>query len=195
MKNRFRATVGVTAGIWLSFSFGSAAYAQARSADSAAVKKEAIVGVRDQGSMIKINFKEDSPMGTKDSSSKDDEKIVSALDTEYQEAVKNHDAATMNRILADDFVLVTGKGKVFTKSDLLKEAADTEVIYERQEDSNQTVRVWGNVAIVTALLWAKGTQKGVPFDYKLWFSDMYVRTQAGWRYLFAQASIPLPKTP
>jgi len=134
-------------------------------------------------------------MGTKDSSSKDDEKIVSALDTEYQEAVKNHDAATMNRILADDFVLVTGKGKVFTKSDLLKEAADTEVIYERQEDSNQTVRVWGNVAIVTALLWAKGTQKGVPFDYKLWFSDMYVRTQAGWRYLFAQASIPLPKTP
>ena len=195
MKNRFRATVGVIAGIWLSFSFGSAAYAQARLKDWAAVKKEAIAGIREQGSVIKINFKEDSPMGTKDSSSKDDEKIVSALDTEYQEAVKNHDAATMNRILADDFVLVTGKGKVFTKSDLLKEAADTEVIYERQEDSNQTVRVWGNVAVVTALLWAKGTDHGKPFDYKLWFSDMYVRTPAGWRYLFAQASISLPKTP
>ncbi len=134
-------------------------------------------------------------MGTKDSPSNDDEKIVSALDTEYQEAVKNHDAAKMDRILADDFVLVTGKGKVFTKADLLKEAADTEVIYERQEDSNQTVRVWGNVAVVTALLWAKGTEKGVPFDYKLWFSDTYVRTPTGWRYLFAQSSIPLPKTP
>jgi len=93
MKNRFRAAVGVIAGIWLSFSFGSAAYAQARLKDSAAVKKEAIVGNRDQGSGIKINFKEDSPMGTKDSSSEDDEKIVSALDTEYQEAVKHHDAA------------------------------------------------------------------------------------------------------
>jgi len=195
MKNRFRAAVGVIAGIWLSFSFGSAAYAQARLKDSAAVKKEAIVGNRDQGSGIKINFKEDSPMGTKDSSSEDDEKIVSALDTEYQEAVKHHDAATMNRILSDDFVLVTGKGKVFTKSDLLKEAADTEVIYERQEDSNQTVRVWGNVAVITALLWAKGTDHGKQFDYKLWFSDLYVRTQAGWRYLFAQASISLPKTP
>ena len=134
-------------------------------------------------------------MGSKDFSSNEDKKIVSALDTEYQEAVKNHDAATMDRILADEFVLVTGKGKVFTKADLLKEAADTEVIYERQEDSNQTVRVWGNVAVVTALLWAKGTEKGVPFDYKLWFSDTYVRTPAGWRYLFAQSSIPLPKSP
>ncbi len=134
-------------------------------------------------------------MESKASSSNDDEKIVSALDTEYQEAVKNHDAAAMDRILADDFILVTGRGKVFTKADLLKEAADTEVIYEHQEDSNQTVRVWGDVAVVTALLWAKGTDHGKPFDYKLWFSDIYVRTPTGWRYLFAQASISLPKEP
>ena len=60
-------------------------------------------------------------MGSKDFSSKEDEKIVSALDTEYQEAVKNHDAATMDRILADEFILVTGKGKVFTKADLRSE--------------------------------------------------------------------------
>lgn len=189
MKNRFCAAVGVIAGIWLAFSFDSAAYAQARSKDSTAVKKKAVT----KNAMDKI--KEDSPMGTKDSSSSDDEKIVGALDTEYQEAVKNHDAATMDRILADEFILVTGKGKVFTKADLLKEAADTEVIYERQEDSNQTVRVWGNIAVVTALLWAKGTDHGKAFDYKLWFSDLYVRTPAGWRYLFAQASISLPKAP
>jgi hypothetical protein len=30
--------------------------------------------------------------------------------------------------------------------------------------------------VVTALLWAKGAQKGKTFDYKLWFSDVYVRT-------------------
>ena len=127
-------------------------------------------------------------MNLKNSSSNDDEKTVRALDTEYQEAVKNHDAATMDRILADDFILVTGRGKVFTKADLLKEAADTEVVYERQEDSNQTVRVWGDMAVITALLWAKGTEKGKPFDYQLWFSDTYVRTPAGWRYAFGQAA-------
>ena len=123
----------------------------------------------------------------------DDKRIIAALDTEYQAAVRNNDAATMGRILADDFVLVTGKGKTFTKADLLKEASEQKVIYEHQEDSNQTVRVWGNTAVITALLWAKGSDHGKPFEYRLWFSDTYVRTSAGWRYVFGQSSIPLPE--
>ena len=52
----------------------------------------------------------------------DIKKIVADLDTQYQLAVKNHDVAAMDRILADDFALVTGRGKSFTKADLLKEA-------------------------------------------------------------------------
>jgi ketosteroid isomerase-like protein len=128
-------------------------------------------------------------------SSVDDEKAVVALDTEYQAAVEKNDVATMDRILADDFVLVTGLGKTYTKADLLNEARSKRTIYERQEDSAQKVRVWGDTAVVTALLRAKGTEDGKPFDYKLWFSDTYVRTPVGWRYVFGQASTRLPETP
>ena len=128
-------------------------------------------------------------------SSADDEKAVAALDTEYQGAVKTNDVATMSRILADDFVLVTGLGKTYTKADLLNEARSKRMVYEHQEDSAQKVRVWGDTAVVTALLWAKGTEDGKAFDYKLWFSDTYVRTPTGWRYVFGQASTRLPKTP
>jgi ketosteroid isomerase-like protein len=127
-------------------------------------------------------------------SSVGDEKAVAALDTEYQAAVKKNDVATMDRILADDFVLVTGLGKTYTKADLLNEARSKRTIYERQEDSAQKVRVWGDTAVVTALLRAKGTKDGKPFDYKLWFSDTYVRTPVGWRYVFGQASTRLPET-
>jgi ketosteroid isomerase-like protein len=122
----------------------------------------------------------------------DIESVLAALDAEYQEAVKNNDVATMDRILADDFALVTGNGRVYTKSDLLKEAAEKSVIYERQEDYNQTVRVWGDTAVVTALLWAKGTDRGEPFNYKVWFSDTYVRSPTGWRYVLGQSSLRLP---
>ena len=118
----------------------------------------------------------------------EDKATVAALDTEYQAAVKNNDAATMDRILADDFVLVTGKGKTFTKTDLLNSARDKDQIYEHQEDTEQTVRVWGDTAVVTALLWIKFTNKDGAKDYKLWFSDTYVRTKTGWRYVFGQAS-------
>jgi ketosteroid isomerase-like protein len=128
-------------------------------------------------------------------SSEEDAKTVAALDTKYQAAVKSNDAATMDQILADDFVLVTGRGKVFSKADLLESARKTEVTYERQDEEpgTQKVRVWGDTAVVTALLWIKAVQGGKPADYKLWFSDNYVRTTAGWRYVFGQASLPLPK--
>lgn len=122
----------------------------------------------------------------------EDASVVAALDKEYQAAVKNNDAETMDRILADDFVLVTGLGKIYRKADLLAEARGKRTIYERQEDGEQTVRVWGDTAVVTALLWAKGAEGGKPFEYKLWFSDTYVRMPTGWRYVLAQASTRLP---
>jgi ketosteroid isomerase-like protein len=124
-----------------------------------------------------------------------DATIIARLDTEYQAAVKNNDAATMDRLLADDFVLVTGSGRIYTKSDLLEEARSARMIYERQEDTAQKIRVWGDAAVITAKLWEKGTEKGKPFDYTLWFTDTYVRTATGWRYVFGQSSLPLPKTP
>jgi ketosteroid isomerase-like protein len=127
-------------------------------------------------------------------SASEDERVVAALDTQYQAAVAKNDAATMDRILADDFVLITGKGRVFTKANLLEEARSGRYVYERQEDSQQKVRVWGDTAVVTALLWAKGKENGKPFEYKLWFSDTYVRTPSGWRYVLGQASLPLPRS-
>jgi ketosteroid isomerase-like protein len=122
----------------------------------------------------------------------DDKKIVGALDTEYQAAVKNNDAPTMDRILADEFALVTGSGKIYTKADLLAEARSGRMHYERQDDTDQTVRVWGDTAVVTARLTEKGTDDGKRFEYEVWFSDTYVRTASGWRYAFAQSSLPLP---
>ncbi len=134
-----------------------------------------------------------APLASQASES-DDIAAVAALDTQYQAAVKANDAATMARILADDFVLVIGNGSVANKADLLKEAEDRMRTYEHQEDTEQTVRVWGDTAVVTAKLWLKGERKDcTPFDYTLWFSDTYVRTPSGWRYVFGQASLPLPK--
>jgi ketosteroid isomerase-like protein len=121
----------------------------------------------------------------------DDKEIVAALDKQYQTAVEENDAGTMDRILADDFVLIGGLGKVYTKSDLLDEARSGRVDYEYQTDSDQTVRVWGDTAVITALLSAKGTEDGKSFDYKLWFSDTYPRTATGWRYVLGQASTRL----
>jgi len=122
----------------------------------------------------------------------DDVRAVEALDIEYQAAVERGDASSMAQILSDDFVLTTGTGKTYSKSELLASARDGVTVYEHQVASSRTVRVWGDTAVVTALLWLKGSSAGKPFDYRLWYSDTYVRFASGLRYVFGQASLPLP---
>jgi ketosteroid isomerase-like protein len=122
----------------------------------------------------------------------DDRAALAALDARYQQAVEQNDAATMSQILADDFLLVEGDGKRSTKADLVDDARSGKTHYQVQADSERTVIVSGDTGIVTALLHARGVEDGVRVDYREWFSDVYVRTPAGWRYIFGQASLPLP---
>jgi len=132
------------------------------------------------------------------SSAKDDPAaVIAALDTEYQAAVERNDWQAMDRILHPDFTLVLGNGNVYSRADLIESARDRHIEYEKQVEmpGTQTVRVFGDdTATVTALLWLKGTRKkdATTFEYKLWFSDTYVRTKDGWRYAFGQASLRLP---
>lgn len=123
--------------------------------------------------------------------------IVAALDTKYQAAVERNDWQTMDRILHPEFTLVLGNGKVYSRAELMESARDRQIEFEKQVEmpGTQSVRVFGNdTATVTALLWLKGTRKKdqSAFEYKLWFSDTYVRTKDGWRYAFGQASLRLP---
>lgn len=126
-----------------------------------------------------------------------DAAVVAALDTQYQSAVERNDVDTMARILHPDFVLVTGRGKSFSRQDLLDNSRTGMDVYEHQVEvpGTQTVRMYGkDTAIVTALLWIKVSRDGgkQQAEYKLWFSDTYVRTADGWKYVFGQASLPLP---
>ena len=124
-----------------------------------------------------------------------DPAVVKALDTQYQAAVEKSDAAAMDRLLADDFTLVSSKGSVYHKTDLLAETRDSKLRYEHQSDTQQTVRFWNGTAVLTAYLWIKGVDDGKAMDYSLWFSDVYVCTPTGWRYAFGQAGTPTSKAP
>lgn len=111
---------------------------------------------------------------------------VADLDIAFQAATAKKDVAALERMLPDDYILVTSKGQINTKQDLLNDARDASTVYSRQDDSNRTVRIWGDTAVITALLTAIGTVNGKPFEYHVWFSDVYLCTASGWRYTFAQ---------
>jgi hypothetical protein len=119
-----------------------------------------------------------------------DRDILAGLHSAFQLAVKRNDAATMRRILDHRFVLILGDGRRYSRADLLASAANRRVTYEKQdpEPDTRSVRLLGDMAVITARVWLKGTRDGVAFDRRIWFSDMYIRTPDGWRLAFCQAS-------
>lgn len=127
-------------------------------------------------------------------SAADDRAVVARIDTAFQAAVKKGDLATIEATLHPQYTLVLGDGRIIDREAQLAETRDGRTIFEIQDElpGTQTVRVAGDTAVVTAKLRIKGTHDGTPFDRTLWFSDTYVRTSAGWKYFFGQASLPLP---
>ena len=123
-----------------------------------------------------------------------DQMDVAALDIAFQAAVKHNDAETIANILHPQFVMVLGDGTVVSRDQILESARARVSEFEIQDEDagTQSVRVWGDTAVVTARLHVRAQRRGEQVDRRVWFSDTYVRTEAGWRYAFAQVSLPLP---
>jgi ketosteroid isomerase-like protein len=137
-------------------------------------------------------------MVTAQADASEDSSTIAALDTQYQAAVERGDWQAMDRILHPDFVLVLGDGTIYLRDQLIDSARNGNVRFDEQVEvpGTQIVRMFGaDTATVTGLLIVKGRRpaKQSSFDYKLWFTDTYVRTAQGWRYAFGQASTPLPR--
>jgi ketosteroid isomerase-like protein len=128
------------------------------------------------------------------------EAVVARMDVEYQAAVERNDWQAMDRILHPDFVLVVGDGTVYTRAQLIDSARNANIVYEQQREvpGSQVVRMYGkDTATVTALLILKGkrAKDQSPVDFRVWFTDTYVRTDKGWRYALGQAGARLPAAP
>ena len=117
-----------------------------------------------------------------------DEATLVALNETFQHAVLAGDVATLDRILADDFVLYTSGGAdtPMTKTDVIDEARRSRL--DRNDSSDVRARVWGDTGVVTARLTMQGSVDGQPFEAVVRFTDTYVCTAAGWKQVSAHAS-------
>ncbi len=132
--------------------------------------------------------------GLAQASPEDDRRTVAALDTEFQAAVKHHDAATIDRIQHPDMVLVLGDGRVFTKADHLQAAREKKI---QLRDPGRGARHPGRARARrhrrrhgTAA--AQGHERR-PAVRPARLVQRHLRAHAaGWKYFFGQASLQLP---
>jgi ketosteroid isomerase-like protein len=115
---------------------------------------------------------------------------ILALEDKWNAAYKRGDIATMESLLADNFIITLEDGSTFSKSGYLAHNGDPTVHIETTEGSGLSVRMHGNTAVVTGAYHEKGTSKGKAYEYHDRFTDVWMNLNGKWQVIVSHYSIP-----
>ena len=117
------------------------------------------------------------------------EQTIRRLDDERIQAQVHADAATLDRIYADDFIGVGPSGTVRTKPQVLADFTSGDLKFQSITTEEVQVRVYGNTAVETGLSTMTGQDKGkdVPRDTR--FTRVWVNQRGRWRLVANHYSI------
>jgi len=116
--------------------------------------------------------------------------IILGLEAKWNAAYDRGDIATMNTLLADDFIITVEDGSTFSKSGYIAHYGDSTVRVEISEMSDLRVRMHGKTAVVTGAYHEKGTSKGKPYEYHDRFTDVWMNMNGTWQVIASHYSIP-----
>ena len=110
-------------------------------------------------------------------------------------AIKNKDAATLEPLLADDFIYRTHFGAEANKAEFLRSIASfpVEILAIRGEELK--VNVYGETAVLTGVQLAEArTPAGAAEESVVAFTDIFVRLDGRWLMVLAYG-VELPSDP
>jgi ketosteroid isomerase-like protein len=111
-----------------------------------------------------------------------------SLERELNQAIAQRDTQRVNDLLSDDWLLVTGSGRVKTKRDMLADIARPDIEFQDNETRDVMVRIWGDTAVLTGTLHQRYKQNGKQQDVTLRYTDTWTRTGDSWRQVSGHAS-------
>lgn len=121
------------------------------------------------------------------------------LDPVLQQAAKDYDQAQMTgdrpaleRLVADDYILINSAGKMQNKADLIDGFNHPGLRMEPFRVQLPFTKQLGNVIILGGWAELKGIDGGKPFSQKLRFADMWTKRNGTWQLVFTQVT-PSPQ--
>ncbi len=107
----------------------------------------------------------------------------------WDEALVKKDRATLERILADDFLFTGPTGRVGTKQQMIENILSPDLVMDPFQAEDVKVRIYGTTAILTGSVAQKGTLRGRPFHYTARYTDVYAKRKGSWKVVNAQVTI------
>jgi ketosteroid isomerase-like protein len=110
-------------------------------------------------------------------------------DKQFFHALIAADLPALQQLLADDFILIdVMQGDENTKGDFLAVVQSGMIKFESVLPAEQTVRVYGNTAVIIGRTEMKGKMGGAPFAASSRYTHVYVLQSGAWRMVSAQGT-------
>lgn len=162
-------------------------------ASAPAAKAEKPASSTKAASTTKAPSKAASPMAAPTPSGKKMSVEATLKDNENRWAASGlkHDMATVETMVADDFIGVNSKGKIQNRRALLGEMKNDKDTYTSAKNEKLDVRMCGKgVAVIVGTYREKGTGKdGKAFDRSYRFTDTWVERNGQWKCVAGQAML------
>src|SRR6185369_11437293 len=123
----------------------------------------------------------------------DDLADLRRLDHELVVATYTKDAAWFMKNTSDDYVLITSSGKVKPRADLVKELGTPGLEFQPYEPAEVNVRLFGDTAVITGRIVQKYTYKDDRVEADMRYTDVWVKTPAGWKNVAQASAISVKK--
>ncbi len=105
----------------------------------------------------------------------------------YRTALLQHDAATLERIWADDYTFTNGAGETHSKAERLANLKSGATSLDSiSEEEDMKVRVYGNAAVATSRVTIKGQYSGKQTSGQYRSIHVWVKGTAGWQLVANQ---------
>jgi ketosteroid isomerase-like protein len=111
----------------------------------------------------------------------DEEQQVSRLEQDLIEAFRSNDAASLKRIMADDFVFTDPLGTSITKDRWLEDLASGAFAFESIEIEGMRVRLAGDAALVTGIVTLKARSRHGGYNGRFGVVDVYMKRAGRWQ--------------
>jgi ketosteroid isomerase-like protein len=118
----------------------------------------------------------------------DDVAVLTELDRAMQQAVVDRDPVAFGAFLTDDYILVVSNSRLVRKPEVVADIDSPDGRMDVNASTIVDVRVHGDTALVIADLHQVGRHGDAPFDYRVRYTDTWVRTAAGWKCISGHAT-------
>jgi ketosteroid isomerase-like protein len=116
---------------------------------------------------------------------------LKGMERAWGDAVVRRDAAAIDRILTDDYILTTPEGQLATKAQVLRiirSPGDPSFVIKGVDLEEMSIRVFGDTALVSSRFTLKVETEGRIVETSFRHTDVFVKRQDGWRCVSRQAT-------